>query len=132
MKLAPTYKVDLNGSIRMHVVEVEGNKYRTESGLIDGARVISEWTECFGKNVGKSNGTTDEEQALKVAQRIRQIRLEQGDYENIEDAGAIKMEKSGYGGLTDYYNWEGLLLTPDAAEAITKLGWELVYPSLGS
>lgn len=90
MKLAPTYKVDLNGSIRMHIVEVEGNKYRTESGLLDGARVISEWTECFGKNVGKSNGTTDEEQALKVAQRIRQIRLEQGDYENIEDAGKGK------------------------------------------
>ena len=44
------------------------------------------------------------------------------------DAGAIKMEKSGYGGLSDYFNWEGLLLTPDAAEAITKLGWELVYP----
>lgn len=44
------------------------------------------------------------------------------------DAGAIKMKKSGYGGLSDYYNWEGLLLTPDAAEAITKLGWELVYP----
>ena len=44
------------------------------------------------------------------------------------DAGAIKMEKSGYGGFSDYYKWEGLLLTPDAAEAITKLGWELVYP----
>ena len=44
------------------------------------------------------------------------------------DAGAIKMEKSGYGGLSDYFNWEGLLLTPDAAEAITKLGWELIYP----
>ena len=43
------------------------------------------------------------------------------------DAGAIKMEKSGYGGFSDYYNWEGLLLTPDAAEAITKLGWELIY-----
>lgn len=48
------------------------------------------------------------------------------------DAGAIKMEKSGYGGFSDYYNWEGLLLTPDAAEAITKLGLELVYPCLGS
>lgn len=48
------------------------------------------------------------------------------------DAGAIKMEKSGYCGFSDYYNWEGLLLTPDAAEAITKLGWELVYPCLGS
>lgn len=43
------------------------------------------------------------------------------------DAGAIKMEKSGYGGFSDYYNWEGLLLTPDAAEAITKLGWKLIY-----
>lgn len=55
------------------------------------------------------------------------------------DAGAIKMEKSGYGGFSDmeksgyggfndYYPWEGLLLTPAAKEAITKLGWELVYP----
>lgn len=44
------------------------------------------------------------------------------------DAGAIKMEKSGYGWFSDYYNWEGLLLTPAAKEAITKLGWELVYP----
>ena len=43
------------------------------------------------------------------------------------DAGAIKMKKGGYGGFSDYYNWEGLLLTPDAAEAITKLGWELIY-----
>ena len=43
------------------------------------------------------------------------------------DAGVIKMEKSGYGGFSDYYNWEGLLLTPDAAEAITKLGWKLIY-----
>ena len=43
------------------------------------------------------------------------------------DAGAIQMKKSGYGGFGDYHNWEGLLLTPDAKEAITKLGWELIY-----
>lgn len=43
------------------------------------------------------------------------------------DAGAIEMKKSGYGGWGDYHNWEGLLLTPEAKEAITKLGWELVY-----
>lgn len=85
MKLAPTYKRDLNGGIRMHVIEVEGNRYRMESGLIDGARVTSEWTEVHGKNQGRSNETSDEEQALKVANRIRQIRLEQGDYDNIED-----------------------------------------------
>ena len=44
------------------------------------------------------------------------------------DAGAIKTEKTCYGGFSDCYNWEGLLLTPDAEEAITKLGWELIYP----
>lgn len=44
------------------------------------------------------------------------------------DAGTIKMEETSYGRFGDYHNWEGLLLTPDAAEAITKLGWELVYP----
>ena len=43
------------------------------------------------------------------------------------DAGVIEMKTSGYGGFSDYYKWEGLLLTPDAAEAITDLGWELVY-----
>ena len=43
------------------------------------------------------------------------------------DAGVIEMKTTGYGGFGDYYNWEGLLLTPDAAEAITKLGWELIY-----
>ena len=43
------------------------------------------------------------------------------------DAGVIEMKTSGYGGFSDYYKWEGLLLTPDAEEAITDLGWELVY-----
>ena len=43
------------------------------------------------------------------------------------DAGAIEMKTTGYGGFGDYHKWEGLLLTPDAKEAITKLGWELIY-----
>ena len=47
--------------------------------------------------------------------------------QSLIDAGAIKTEKTCYGGFSDCYNWEGLLLTPDAEEAITKLGWELIY-----
>ena len=43
------------------------------------------------------------------------------------DAGAIEMKTTGCGGFSDYCKWEGLLLTPDAVEAITKLGWELIY-----
>ena len=48
--------------------------------------------------------------------------------QSLIDAGAIKMEKTCYGGFSDCYNWEGLVLTSDAEEAITKLGWELIYP----
>ena len=47
--------------------------------------------------------------------------------QNLIDAGVIEMKTTGYGGFGAYYNWEGLLLTPDVAEAITKLGWELIY-----
>ena len=47
--------------------------------------------------------------------------------QSLIDAGAIKMEKTCYGGFSDCYNWEGLVLTSDAEEAITKLGWELIY-----
>ena len=47
--------------------------------------------------------------------------------QSLIDAGAIKMKKTCCGRFSDCYNWEGLLLTPDAAEAITKLGWELIY-----
>ena len=43
------------------------------------------------------------------------------------DAGVIEMKKTCYGGFSDCYRWEGLILTPDAKEAITKLGWELIY-----
>lgn len=48
--------------------------------------------------------------------------------QTLVDSGLIKKVSTHYGGLSDYYNREGLLLTLDAAEAITKLGWELVYP----
>ena len=47
--------------------------------------------------------------------------------QSLIDAGAIKTEKTCCGRFSECYNWEGLLLTPDAEEAITKLGWELIY-----
>lgn len=44
------------------------------------------------------------------------------------DAGLIKKVKSGYGGLGDYYNWEGYKLDIESTNAIKEAGWELVYP----
>jgi DNA ligase-1 len=45
-------------------METENNRYRTTSGILDGNLVTSEWTTVEGKNIGKANATTPEQQAL--------------------------------------------------------------------
>lgn len=89
-KKVTLYKTDVKGKVREWTIEVEGNAYRTVSGLIDGEKVISEWSYAHGKNTGKSNATTDEEQALKIAETLIRIRKEQGCHETIEEAGKGK------------------------------------------
>lgn len=84
------YKRDQSQRIREWTIEVEGNAYRTISGLIDGEKVTSEWSYCFGKNQGRANATSDEEQAIRVAETLIRIRREQGSYDTIEDAGKGK------------------------------------------
>lgn len=84
------YKTDLNGKVRKWTIEVKGNAYRTISGIIDGEKVVSEWSYAHGKNTGRANETSDEEQALRVAETLIRIRKEQGCHENIEDASKGK------------------------------------------
>jgi len=83
------YKRDTKGRIRTWQIEVQDNKHRTVAGLIDGQKVISEWTVVEGKNVGKANETTPEEQATKEAESQVTIKLYQGGYhrdiENVDD-----------------------------------------------
>ncbi len=85
MKLKPIYKQTKGGKVQQWEIEVVGNQYRTISGQTDGKSVVSEWTTVYGKNVGKSNETTDEEQALKEAEAKRTLKLERGYFENITD-----------------------------------------------
>ncbi len=66
MKTYPKlYKKDSNGKVRIWFMEQEKNKYRTISGLEDGEKVTNNWTTVEGKNIGKTNETTPEEQAEK-------------------------------------------------------------------
>lgn len=85
MKLATLYKRSTTGKIVEWVIEVEGCKYRTTSGFTDGEKVTSAWTICGGKNIGKKNATTNEEQALLEATAIHRKRKEAGSFENILD-----------------------------------------------
>ena len=84
MLLETIYKATKGGKVQEWTIEVVKNRYRTISGQTDGKKVISEWTEVYGKNVGKVNGTTDNEQALKEAEAKRTNKLERGYFENIK------------------------------------------------
>jgi len=80
MKLNTLYKRATNGKVSewtIEVVQVEG-AYRTIAGYTDGVKTTSEWTYVEGKNVGRSNETTKEEQALKQAKAIWDKKVDSG------------------------------------------------------
>ena len=85
MKLNTLFKRAVNGKINEWTVEVENNCFRTISGYTDGVKTTSEWTCCSGKNLGKKNETTPEQQALAEAQAMWTKKLELGSYESIDD-----------------------------------------------
>ena len=90
MKLPTLYKKTTVGKTQSWEIEVDGNRFRTTSGQHDGAKIINNWTECVGKNEGRANATTGEEQALKEAQAKHQKKLDKGYY---EDVAAIDKDK---------------------------------------
>ena len=84
MQTFPTiYKQTKGGKTQEWTVEVLNDSYRTISGQTDGKKVTSEWTVCLPKNVGKTNATTAEGQALAEAQALRKKKLEHGYFEDI-------------------------------------------------
>jgi DNA ligase-1 len=85
MKLNTLYKRATNGKVVEHTIEVENNCFRTISGYTDGVKTTSEWTCCSGKNIGKKNETTPNEQAMAEAKAMWTKRVELGNFYNIND-----------------------------------------------
>jgi len=85
MKLKTIYKKTKTGATQEWTIEVVDNKYRTHSGQVGGAITTNEWTVVYGKNTGKANGTTDNEQALKEAEAKRTKKLESGYFEDVNN-----------------------------------------------
>lgn len=82
------YAADADGSVRIWYVERSGNKIRNVSGLIDGKHTTSGWKTITGKNIGKSNETTDIQQAESdIVSLYAKQRKKSGYWDNIEDAG---------------------------------------------
>jgi DNA ligase-1 len=69
MKSLPTlFSRTSTGAVQQWTVQIDGNKFRVESGQTDGKKVLSEWTVCEPKNIGRANATTADEQAISEAQ----------------------------------------------------------------
>jgi DNA ligase-1 len=90
MFLPKIFKTTSTGSIQQWEIEIEGNKYRTAYGQVNGKLQVSEWTTCQGKNIGRANETTPEEQALAEATALRKKKLEKDYMESVATAGASK------------------------------------------
>jgi len=79
------YKKTKTGATQEWAIEVSGDRFRTIEGISGGKLTTSEWKVCKGKNGGKSNATTGEDQAIKEAESKYRKKLESGYYENLSD-----------------------------------------------
>ena len=58
------YKRTSTGKVQVWFMEVDGVRYRSTSGQMDGKKVTTEWTIAKPKNIGRANATTAEQQAV--------------------------------------------------------------------
>jgi DNA ligase-1 len=68
------------GSLLEWNIVVEGNTYYTIAGHTNGRKVRSKPTICEGKNIGKANATSAEEQAIAEAEAKWKKKLKRGGY----------------------------------------------------
>lgn len=88
------YKRAVTGAVLEWFQESDGARYRTVAGQQDGAKVTSEWTVCTGKNIGRSNETTPEQQCELEVQANYTKKLNQGGYhEKVADIDKAKYFK---------------------------------------
>ena len=79
MKSLPTlYSRTSTGATQQWSIEVSGNRYRVVSGQVNGQLVTNEWTTCQGKNIGRANETTAEEQACAEAEAKWEKKIKTG------------------------------------------------------
>lgn len=93
------YKKTSTGKIQTWEIYVEGSTMYSQSGQLDGKKILSEDTIKEGKNIGKANETTPEEQALAEAESRWTSKLKKGYIEKLDDAKAGKVDEIIEGGF---------------------------------
>ena len=85
MRLNTLYSLTSKGQVQTWFIEFDQNRFRTTEGIKGGAMTESAWTVCNGKNLGKANETSPEDQAEKEARAKHKKKLESGYWENEAD-----------------------------------------------
>ena len=84
------YKLDSGGRLRVLEIFTKGNLVCQQSGLIDGKLAYTE-SVCVGKNIGRSNETTAEEQAISEMESKITEKLKEEYFRTIEEAKSMKV-----------------------------------------
>lgn len=79
------FKKDSKGKIRVLYVYAEGNEVVQVSGLLTG-KYVERRSACVGKNIGKANETTPNQQALLEAKSKYDKKLREGYFKTLEEA----------------------------------------------
>lgn len=74
MEFQTLYKRNATGTINQWTIKTQGNEFWTEYGQVGGQIVVTETVKCYGKNKGKINETSDEEQAIKEAESVWKLK----------------------------------------------------------
>jgi DNA ligase-1 len=79
------YKKDSKENLRFLDISTDGSTIVQVSGLVDGNHVTNV-SQCEGKNIGRANETTPEEQAEIEAQAKYTKKLKEGYFKSKEEA----------------------------------------------
>jgi len=79
------YKKDSKGKIRIWTIETDKQQLIEKSGIKDG-NLVEHIKTCKGKNIGKSNETTPEEQAKLELESRYKSKLDEGYFKTVKEA----------------------------------------------
>jgi hypothetical protein len=90
MKFPILFKKNSNGSINQWQIVDDGGSFYTIEGIVDGQLTQSKPTFCEGKNIGKANQTTAEQQATMEAKSKMAKKIKKGYTEDITKVDTCK------------------------------------------
>jgi len=87
------FKKDSKGNIRTWDSEIDGHRYRITTGILGGKVTTSDWTVAQPKNVGRTNETTAEQQAVIEVDAKRKKKLALDYHKTIDTVDIDKVFK---------------------------------------